>query len=424
MKLNIEKTGISEESILSLNTEMVIADEALKAGVDGFNGWLSLPEDYDREEFARVKQAAEKIRSDCEVLVVVGIGGSYLGAKACIEMMGHSFTQLLTKEERKAPLVVFAGQNISPVYHSELFEVIKDRDICVCVISKSGTTTEPNIAFSLLKEILYDKYGAEGARSRIYAITDASKGSLREEADREGYESFVVPDDIGGRYSVLTPVGLLPIAAAGIDIKEILRGAADAMNEYSGVDLKTNPCARYAAARQLLDESGKAVEIYEFYEPKLFYFGEWLKQLFGESEGKEGRGLLPVLLQFSSDLHSMGQFIQEGSQIFFETVINVLETERDLVIPDSAAPQLRGKTMGRVNQAAVSGVCEAHAEDGIPIIQIDVPKLNEYYFGKMVYFFERSCALKGYLMGVNPFNQPGVEKYKAYMKEALNEQGI
>ncbi len=421
MRLDLRSAGISEEEILKYAPEMEKADELLMQGVDGFNGWTTLPEDYDRQELERIIRTAEKIRDMCEALVVIGIGGSYLGARACIEMMQNSFNMMYDSKERKLPLVVFAGHNISAVYHRELIAALKDRDIALCVISKSGTTAEPNIVFSVFRELVYEKYGEEEARKRIFAITDAKKGVLRQQALEEGYESFTIPDDIGGRYSVLTPVGLLPIAAAGIDVKEILRGAADAMREYAAVDMKTNICLRYAAARYILDKAGKSVEIYECYEPKLYYFCEWLKQLFGESEGKDGRGIFPTQLQFTTDLHSMGQFVQQGSQIFFETVLNVENTGADIVIPNTAEAAFGGRTMAEVNRAAVRGVIAAHSADKIPVILIDIPEISPYFFGKMVYFFERSCALKGYMMGINPFDQPGVEKYKAYMKEALNE---
>lgn len=421
IKLDLSKSGIDEKEIYKCEELLIKADSCLKEGREGFNGWMTLPEDYDREEFDRITDAAVRIRNSCDVLIVVGIGGSYLGAKACIEMMSHSFSNIICRKKRNAPMILFAGQNISARYHKELMEAVEDKDLCLCVISKSGTTAEPNIAFSVLKEMMYEKYGKEESRKRIFAITDREKGLLREEADREGYESFVIPDDVGGRYSVLTPVGLLPIAAAGIDIKEIMKGARDGMAEYAGTDTGTDICCRYAAARYLLDKSGKKIEIYESYEPCMYYFGEWLKQLFGESEGKEGKGIFPALLRFTTDLHSMGQFIQEGSQIFFETMINVENPETDLMIPETAAPAFRGKTMNRVNRAAAEGVAAAHADDKIPVIVIDISEISPYIFGKMVYFFERSCALKGYMMGINPFNQPGVEKYKAFMKEALNE---
>ncbi len=421
MRLNLMNVGLSEEEILKYAPEMEKADELLRQGADGFTGWTTLPKDYDRQELERIIKTAEKIRDMCEVLVVIGIGGSYLGARACIEMMQNSFNIMKDSGQRKTPLVVFAGHNISTVYHRELIEAVKDRELALCVISKSGTTAEPNIVFSIFRELLYKKYGADEARKRIFAITDAQKGVLRQQVREEGYESFIIPDDIGGRYSVLTPVGLLPIAAAGIDVNEILLGAADGMREYDSVEMKNNSCLRYAAVRYILDKAGKSVEIYEAYEPKLYYFCEWLKQLFGESEGKDGRGIFPTLLQFTTDLHSMGQFIQQGRQIFFEIVLNVENTGAELVIPHTAEPAFAGKTMSEINRAAIKGVTAAHSADKIPVILIDIPEISPYFFGKMVYFFERSCALKGYMMGINPFDQPGVEKYKAYMKEALNE---
>ncbi|MDD2216684.1 MAG: glucose-6-phosphate isomerase, partial [Eubacteriales bacterium] len=316
----------------------------------------------------------------------------------------------------KFPTIYYGGHNLSGTYHAELLEEIRDKDFCLCVISKSGTTTETSIAFSLLKDLLIRKYGREEANHRIYAITDEKKGILREETIREGYESFVVPDDIGGRYSVLTPVGLLPIAVAGIDVNEILEGAAaEARNEKNG-------CI-YAALRNQLYKEGKVVEVFEYYEPKLHYFGEWLKQLFGESEGKEGGGIFPTTLQFSRDLHSMGQFLQEGNPIFFETILNVVEPQKDVIIPKEAGGVLAGKSMNNVNQAAVEGVMEAHRYASIPMIRIDIPALTAYDFGQMVYFFERACSLSGYLMGVNPFDQPGVEQYKTEMHNALKRGG-
>lgn len=422
MKADFRYTGITEEIFHSYGEKVARAQQKLEEGKEGFTGWLSLPvPDPDKQkEIKRLMEAAKTIRTSCDVLVVIGIGGSYLGAKACIEMMGHSFAPFQQKTEKDGPAVIFAGQNLSGTYHKELLEVLRDRELCLCVISKSGSTAETNIAFSVLKELMQQKYGRQ-AKERIFVVTDREKGLLREEADREGYESFVIPDDVGGRYSVLTPVGLLPIAAAGIDIKEILRGAADAKAEYDQAGIDQNPCLRYAVARNYLSSKGKSVEIYACYEPKLGSFGQWLMQLFGESEGKEGKGIFPSLLQFTTDLHSMGQFIQEGSQIFFETVLNVQHPEKDLDIPQTAAPAFRGKTMNRVNEAAVKGVAQAHAFGKVPVIIMDIQELTPYSFGRMVYFFERSCAIGGYMIQVNPFDQPGVEKYKAYMKEALNE---
>ncbi len=420
MRIDFSLSGIGEDVFSSYEKRLAAAQERLEEGKEGFTGWLDLPLPMGerRRELDALKEAAKRIRNSCQVLVVLGIGGSYLGTKACVEMMGHGFSAMLSKEKARGPEILFAGQNLSGVYHRQLMEALEGKEVCLCVVSKSGTTAETNIAFSVLKQWMQAHYG-DSARQRIFVVTDREKGLLRREAEEEGYESFIIPDDVGGRYSVLTPVGLLPIAAAGIDIEEILSGAARAKDLYDRAPVMDNPCLQYAAARDFLAGRGKSVEIYASYEPRLVSFGQWLQQLFGESQGKEGKGIFPALLQFTTDLHSMGQFIQEGSQIFFETVLHVKDPGMDLEIPQTAAPAFRGKTMNRVNQAAVEGVGKAHASDQVPVITIDIQELSPYNFGKMVYFFERSCAIGGYLMNVNPFDQPGVEKYKAYMKEAL-----
>ncbi|GAB1475861.1 glucose-6-phosphate isomerase [Bacillota bacterium] len=400
-------SGISRQEIESKRSSIEEADRRLLSGQEDYTGWVKLPLCYDSKEIEEIEEAASQIRKQCQALVIVGIGGSYLGARAAIEML---------KEKGKGPEIYFAGQNISADYHGDLMEELKDKEICVCVISKSGTTTEPAIAFALLKDMLIRKYGKNEASSRIYAITDKSRGVLREEANREGYKSFVVPDDVGGRYSVLTAVGLLPIAVAGIDIKSMLTGAAEMAKPYP---FEEDDAAHYAAVRNLLWSKGKSIEVFESYEPKLFYFAEWLKQLFGESEGKEGKGVFPAALQFSTDLHSMGQFLQDGNRIFFETVLNVENPNCDLIVPEWAGENLAGLSMNKVNKAAVTGVMSAHRKAGIPMIRIDIPALEPYYFGQMVYFFERACALSCYLSGVNPFDQPGVENYKEEMRNAL-----
>ena len=420
MRIDFSLSGIGEDVFSSYEKRLAAAQERLEEGKEGFTGWLDLPLPMGerRRELDALKETAKRIRNSCQVLVVLGIGGSYLGTKACVEMMGHGFSAMLSKEKARGPEILFAGQNLSGVYHRQLMEALEGKEVCLCVVSKSGTTAETNIAFSVLKQWMQAHYG-DSARQRIFVVTDREKGLLRREAEAEGYESFIIPDDVGGRYSVLTPVGLLPIAAAGIDIEEILSGAARAKDLYDRAPVMDNPCLQYAAARDFLAGRGKSVEIYASYEPRLVSFGQWLQQLFGESQGKEGKGIFPALLQFTTDLHSMGQFIQEGSQIFFETVLHVKDPGMDLEIPQTAAPAFRGKTMNRVNQAAVEGVGKAHASDQVPVITIDIQELSPYNFGKMVYFFERSCAIGGYLMNVNPFDQPGVEKYKAYMKEAL-----
>lgn len=446
MKIDLSRALLNEQELNLYAEELAKAEGLLQSGKEAFTGWVKLPYNYDRNEIGRLVETASKIRQQCDVLIVIGIGGSYLGAKACIEMLGHSFPEGQNKPHKShCPKIYFAGCNLSGTYHAELLEAISDKDVCLCVISKSGTTTEPNIAFSVLKDHLYQKYGKEGAKRRIYAITDAARGVLREEADREGYDSFIVPDDIGGRYSVLTPVGLLPIAVAGIDIYEILEGAqsrAEAPKimsaglngqsqtgqrqtgrKQTGFDLDLSDAELFAAARHALSNKGKQIEIYEYYEPKLQFFMEWLKQLFGESQGKEGKGIFPASLQFTADLHSMGQFLQEGNQIFFETVFHVLKPEKDILVPETAGELLAGRSMNAVNQAAVTGVMAAHEKARIPIIKIDIPELSAFYFGQMVYFFEKACALGGYLLGVDPFTQPGVESYKNEMRTALVDIG-
>jgi glucose-6-phosphate isomerase len=411
LKPDLSRSLVSAQNIAACKAGLENAKSTLWSGKEAFTGWVKLPFDYDREELADILAAAEKIRSQCEVLIVIGIGGSYLGAQAAISA--------LRTEKDGGPEIYFAGLNLSGTYHKELLDKISGKELCLCVISKSGTTTESSVAFSILKDELYKKYGREEAAKRIYAITDASKGILREETTREGYVSFVVPDTIGGRYSVLTAVGLLPIAVAGIDVKEMLGGAESEANATKEADSEAE---KLAAARITLLNRGKAIEVYEYYEPKLQYFSEWLKQLFGESEGKGGKGIFPAALQFSTDLHSMGQFLQDGNQIFFETVLNVLNPPEDLIVPDSAGELLAGRSMNAINQAAVEGVIAAHEATGVPIIKIDIPALNPYHFGQMVYFFETTCALSGYLNGVDPFDQPGVESYKTEMRKVLKSK--
>lgn len=397
------------------------------AGND-FLGWVNLPENYDKEEFKRIKAAAEKIKSNSDVLVVIGIGGSYLGARAAIEMLNHSFYNMLPKDKRKAPQIFFAGNSISAVYLSELIDVVKDKDFSIDVISKSGTTTEPAIAFRIFKEILEKKYGKDGAKDRIFATTDKAKGALKGMADKEGYETFVIPDDVGGRYSVLTAVGLLPIAVSGVDIDKIMQGALDGMNEYSKDDVFENSAYLYAAIRNVLYRKGKTTEILVDYEPYMHYFAEWWKQLFGESEGKDNKGIFPAAVDFSTDLHSMGQYIQQGRRNIFETVLNVKNVRRNIDIksvdgnPDGLN-FLSGKTMDYVNKRAFEGTVLAHNDGNVPNIIINVPEINEYYFGKLVYMFEKACGISGYVLGVNPFNQPGVEAYKKNMFALLGKPG-
>ncbi|MEG6616337.1 glucose-6-phosphate isomerase [Peptococcaceae bacterium 1198_IL3148] len=391
-------------------------------------GWVNLPLEYNREEFARIKVAAARIKSDCDALVVIGIGGSYLGARAAIELLGHSFYNLLPKDSRLTPQIFFVGNNISPVYMKHLLEVLADKDICINVISKSGTTTEPAIAFSIFREYLEKKYGKEGAKKRIYVTTDKQRGALKKLADEEGYETFVIPDDVGGRYSVLTPVGLLPIAASGADIDQIMAGAAAAVHLYDNPDLNENSAYQYAAVRNVLYRKGKTTELLVNYEPSLHYFTEWWKQLFGESEGKDHKGIFPAALHFSTDLHSMGQYVQDGLRNIFETVIHVDKPAVDIEIkPEQnnidGLNFLAGKTMDYVNKKAFEGTLLAHTDGGVPNLIVSVPQINEYYYGNLVYFFEKACGISGYLLGVNPFDQPGVEAYKRNMFALLGKPG-
>lgn len=397
------------------------------AGND-FLGWVELPKNYDKAEFERIKKAAEKIRANSDVLVVIGIGGSYLGARSAIEMLSHSFHNIMGKEATKAPAILYAGNSISSTYMAELLEAVEGKDISVNVISKSGTTTEPAIAFRLFKDLLEKKYGKEGARERIFATTDKARGALKTLADAEGYETFVIPDDVGGRYSVLTAVGLLPIAAAGIDIDKIMQGAQDAMEEYANPELSENMCYQYAAARQLLLKKGKTVEMMINFEPSLHYFGEWWKQLFGESEGKDNKGIFPAAADFSTDLHSMGQYIQEGMRILFETGIAVESPRKNITIEATednidGLNFLAGRDVNFVNQKAADGTALAHTDGGVPNLTVSVPKLDEYNYGKLVYFFEKACGISGYMLGVNPFDQPGVEAYKKNMFALLGKPG-
>ncbi|WP_294392533.1 glucose-6-phosphate isomerase [uncultured Clostridium sp.] len=397
------------------------------AGND-FLGWIDLPVNYDKDEFARIKKAAEKIQSDSEVLIVIGIGGSYLGARAAIEMLTNNFHNALENDKRKAPKIFYVGNNISSTYMAELLQAIEGKDVSLNIISKSGTTTEPAIAFRILKSYVEKKYGVDEARKRIYATTDKAKGALKTLADAEGYETFVVPDDVGGRFSVLTAVGLLPIAAAGINIDDMMKGAADAREAYSNPSLKENAAYKYAAARNALYNKGKVIEVLVNYEPSLHYFNEWWKQLYGESEGKDNKGLFPAAVDFTTDLHSMGQYIQEGRRILFETVINIEKPKYEINIEKDAEDLdglnfLAGKTMDFVNKQAFQGTLLAHNDGGVPNMVLNVPEISAYYFGYMVYFFEKACGISGYLLGVNPFNQPGVEAYKKNMFALLGKPG-
>ncbi|WP_368503438.1 glucose-6-phosphate isomerase [Alkalihalophilus sp. As8PL] len=398
------------------------------AGSD-FLGWIDLPTAYDREEFARIQAAADKIKNDSDVLLVVGIGGSYLGARAAIEALNHSFYNVLSKEERKAPQVFFVGNNISSNYVKDLFSLLDGKDVSVNVISKSGTTTEPAIAFRIFREFLEKKYGKEEARRRIYATTDREKGALKTLATEEGYESFIIPDDVGGRFSVLTAVGLLPIAVSGLDIEALMKGAADASEDLANPNLAENQAYQYAAVRNAFYNKGKTIELMVNYEPSLHYVSEWWKQLYGESEGKDGKGIFPAAVDFSTDLHSMGQYVQDGRRDLFETVLNVGKVREEIKIEEADSDldglnYLAGETMDFVNKKAFEGTMLAHTDGGVPNLIVNIPELNEYHFGYLIYFFEKACGISGYLLGVNPFDQPGVEAYKKNMFALLGKPGF
>lgn len=423
---------ISEEEVTNMKK---IAEDAKKvllektgAGND-FLGWIDLPVDYDKDEFERIKKAAKKIQGDSEVLVVIGIGGSYLGARAAIEFLRHGFYNNVSKEVRKTPEIYYAGNSISPAYLKGLVDVIGDRDFSVNIISKSGTTTEPAIAFRVFKEMLEKKYGKEEAAKRIYATTDKEKGALKGLATAEGYESFVVPDDVGGRFSVLTAVGLLPIAVSGADIDKLMEGAASGRDKALNNVFEENDAMLYASIRNILHRKGKLVEITANYEPSLHYFGEWWKQLYGESEGKDQRGIFPAAVDLTTDLHSMGQFIQDGSRIMFETVVNIENTDAKIYIeedPDDldGLNYLAGKDMDFVNKSAMNGTVLAHTDGNVPNLMVNVPEQNEFYLGELFYMYEFACGISGYILGVNPFNQPGVESYKKNMFALLGKPGF
>ncbi len=432
IKLNYKQTNITKKMIQDYAKKVEKNHKELhkRAGDDNdFVGWLELPTNYDKEEFKRIKKAAKKIAKESDILVVIGIGGSYLGARAVIESLTSTFYNLLPEKQRKFPQILYVGNNLSPNYINELIEYIGDKDFSVNVISKSGTTTEPAIAFRIFREILENKYGIDEARSRIYATTDKEKGALKTLSENEGYEQFVVPDNVGGRYSVLTAVGLLPIAVAGIDIDKLMEGARNAQERFDDPDLKYNECYQYAVIRNILyNKMNKTTEILVNYEPKMHYFTEWWKQLYGESEGKENKGIFPAGVDFTTDLHSMGQYIQEGRRDLFETVINVKTPKNDIIInPDDdnldGLNYLAGKTMDYVNKKAMEGTIKAHVDGDVPNVMIEMNKLDEKNLGELIYFFEKACAMSGMILGVNPFNQPGVEKYKKNMFHLLEKPG-
>ncbi len=430
IKLNDKylKNYIGENEYKAIQPTVTAAHQALttKSGLgNDFLGWVSLPKDYDKEEFARIKAAAERIKKNSEVLIVIGIGGSYLGARAAIEALKSSLYNSLKKD---TPDIYFIGNTISPTYLNEVISLVEGRDFSVNVISKSGTTTEPALAFRVFRELLEERYGEEGARERIYATTDKARGTLKELSDAKGYETFVIPDDVGGRFSVLTAVGLLPIAAAGCDIDALMAGAAKASDDFCDDNIENNDCYKYAAIRNILHRKGKAAEMLVSYEPSFMMMSEWFKQLFGESEGKDGKGLFPTAATFSTDLHSLGQFIQDGSKVLFETVVHFGKAQKDFFLKDEPTNGdglnfLSNQNMSVVNQKAYEGTVIAHSEGGTPNVVLEVPELNETELGYMIYFFEKACAISGYILGVNPFDQPGVESYKKNMFALLGKPG-
>ncbi len=430
LKLNDKyvKNYITDDELNAMSPAVADAHQKIvdKSGEGAdFLGWVELPVNYDKEEFERIKKAAQKIKSDSKALVVIGIGGSYLGARAAIEFCTSQNYNLISKD---TPNIYFSGNSISGNSLSELVDLVKDVDFSINVISKSGTTTEPAISFRIFRELLIEKYGEEEAAKRIYVTTDKAKGTLKEFSDKAGYETFVVPDDVGGRYSVLTAVGLLPIAVAGIDIDKMMQGAADARADYSVCDIHKNDCYKYAALRNILLGKGKAVELMVAYEPDFTMMNEWFKQLYGESEGKDGKGIFPSSVVCSTDLHSMGQYIQDGVRMLFETSVMFTKPKREVVIKEDEVNAdglnfLAGKTMDFINRKAYQGTLLAHVDGGVPNICIEIPEMSEYEFGYLVYFFEKACAVSGYILGVNPFNQPGVESYKKNMFALLGKPG-
>ena len=431
VKLDLKHSKILEKDIMQYANEVAEIHEDLHKKANDkkeFLGWLELPTNYDKKEVEKIKKAAKKIQNDSEILVVIGIGGSYLGARAVIEALTHTFYNYLPKEQRKTPQILYVGNNLNPNYINDLIELIGNKDLSINVISKSGTTTEPAIAFRIFRELLENKYGLKEAQKRIYVTTDKQKGALKQIADEEKYTTFVIPDNIGGRYSVLTAVGLLPIATAGINIEKLLEGARFAQEKYLDKNLKYNDCYKYAVARNILYKDEKNIEILVSYEPKMHYMIEWWKQLFGESEGKEEKGIYPTEAEFTTDLHSLGQYIQQGRRNLFETVINIKETDSDIHIHQDEdnldeLNYLVDKGLDFVNKKAMEGTIAAHVEGGVPNIIITMDKINEYNLGHLIYFFELACAMSGKILGVNPFDQPGVEKYKTNMFRLLGKPG-
>ena len=431
IKLDLKHTKVLEKNIMEYaDTVKNIHDEMHEKASNKkeFLGWLDLPTNYDVKEFEKIKKVAKKIQQDSDILLVIGIGGSYLGARAVIESLTNTFYNLLNKEQRKMPQILYVGNNLSPNYINDLINLIGNRDLSINVISKSGTTTEPAIAFRIFRELLENKYGIKEAAKRIYVTTDKKNGALKQIAKEEKYTTFVIPDNVGGRYSVLTAVGLLPIATAGIDIDKLMQGAKFAQDKYSDKNVKYNDCYKYAVVRNILYKNEKNIELLVTYEPKLHYLIEWWKQLFGESEGKEGKGIFPTGAEFTTDLHSLGQYIQEGRRNLFETVINIKKSQTDITINQDEdnldeLNYLVGKGLDYVNKKAMEGTIEAHLDGGVPNIVLNIDELNEFAIGHLIYFFELACAMSGKILGINPFNQPGVEKYKNNMIKLLKKQG-
>lgn len=431
IKVDFKNVNITEKEIMKFEKSVKTFSSDLESRSqkpDDFVGWLHLPTNYDKVEFEEIKKTAKKIQSDSEVLVVIGIGGSYLGARAVIESLTHTFNNLRSKEQRKFPQILYVGNNLSPNYIYDLLDIVADKEISINVISKSGTTTEPAIAFRIFKELIEQKYGEKQARDRIYVTTDKNKGALKNLSQELGYKTFVVPDNIGGRYSVLTAVGLLPIAVAGINIDELMEGARFAEEKYGDNALKYNECYKYAVIRNLLYRTGKTTEILANYEPKLHYIVEWWKQLYGESEGKNGKGIFPTGMDFTTDLHSLGQYVQEGKRNLIETVLEVVESKNDIVVKIDEENVdglnfLAGKTLDYINKKAMEGTIEAHITGDVPNIKISLEKLDEKTIGHLIYFFEKACAISGMILGVNPFDQPGVEEYKKNMFRLLEKPG-
>ena len=433
LKLDITHTEgfISEQELKNMTSYVEAAHNSLHdgsgAGAD-YTGWLDLPSSFDKDEFKRIKECAEKIKDDSDILIVVGIGGSYLGARAVIDALSHNYYNLLNKEKRPGSAIIYAGNSISSTYLADVLEIIGDKEISINVVSKSGTTTEPALAFRVLKEFMEKRYGKKEAANRIYATTDKSRGALKKLSDSEGYETFVIPDNVGGRFSVLTAVGLLPIAVSGVNIDALMDGARQASEEYRTADMNSNDCNLYAAARNILYRKGMTTEILVNYEPNLHFFNEWWKQLYGESEGKGHMGIFPAAVDFTTDLHSMGQYIQDGKRFLFETVLQVNNPKKNMLVKTDQDDLdglnfLVGRDFDYINKMAAKGTIKAHVDGGTPNMVVEIPELDANSFGRLIFFFEKACAISGYLLGVNPFDQPGVETYKKNMFELLGKPG-